>query len=153
MIYSVINPSDAMTIEADDDLIAAIAGLNLGEGRIGIDDENGKTVLPILTFGGDRAFLSWLQTVGIDSVEDLRPICVERKDEIAACLESIVYGSVTDRKGFIVTTESMEHHDRLIAAEKWNDIHRSSMSNYSKSAFALAKAMRELTLEEDVASE
>jgi hypothetical protein len=34
--YEISNPSDPITIQADDDMVAAAAGLLLGEGRYGI---------------------------------------------------------------------------------------------------------------------
>jgi len=148
MLYEIINPSDKMTIEADDDLVAALAGLNLGEGKIGIENEKGESVLPIFLLGGDAALIEWLKTVGIDSIDGLRPACVERKDEISACLESIVYGGFTDRRGIMAVVEGMEHHEKLQAMAKWNDEQRSSMNDYSKAAFQLAKAVRELTIDE-----
>ena len=88
-----------------------------------------------------------LKTVGIDSLDGLRPIVVEHKDEIAVCLESIAYGSFTDRKGIMAIVEDMEHHEKLQAMAKWNNEKRSSLSDYSKAAFQLAKAIRELTMD------
>jgi hypothetical protein len=148
MLYEIINPSDKMTIEADSDLVAALAGLNLGEGKIGIDNEKGESVLPIFLLGGDAALLEWLKTVGIDSLDGLRPAVIEHRDEIAVCLESIVYGGFSDRKGIMAVVEGKEHHEKLVAMEKWNDAQRSSLNDYSKAAFQLAKAIRELTPEE-----
>jgi len=153
MFYEIINPSDKMTVEADSDLVAALAGLNLGEGKIGIDNEKGEGVLPIFLLGGDAALLEWLKTVGIDSLDGLRPACIEHKDEIAACLESIVYGGFSDRKGIMAVVEGQEHHEKLVAMEKWNDAQRSSLNDYSKAAFKLAKAIRELTADEEESSE
>lgn len=149
MIYEICNPSDAMTIEADEDLVAALAGLYLGQGQVGITSAKGEDVLPIFIFGGDEALVAWLKTVGIDGIDGLKTTLMTRKDEIAACLESIAYGSITDRKGIMAVVEGKEHHERLEAMAKWNDAQRSSLNDYSTACFNLAKEIRLLT-EDDI---
>lgn len=149
MFYVIENPSDAMTLEADEDLIAALAGLYLGQGRIGITNENDESVLPIFLLGGDEALVSWLKSVGIDGIEGMKANLLNRKDEIAVCLESLVYGGVAEHKWINQTLKAMDHVDRTKAIYEWNDMKRSSMNDYQKSAFQLAKEIRELK-EEDI---
>jgi hypothetical protein len=148
MIFEVQNPSDAMTIEADDYVVAGVAMLYLGEGKIGLTDEAGETAFPILAFGGDEALDGWLEHVGIGLLDDLRPYCVENKDKIAVCLESIVYGSISDRKGILATVEGREYHEVLIAMKAWNDAKRSSLNDFSAVAFSLASQIRQMEAEE-----
>jgi hypothetical protein len=153
MIFEVQNPSDAMTVEADDYIVAGVAMLYLGEGKIGLTDESGETAFPILAFGGDEALNGWLDHVGIGLIDDLRPYAVENRDKIAICLESIVYGSISDRKGIMATMEGREHHEVLIAMKAWNDAKRSSLNDFSAVAFSLASQIRQLELEEDTKDE
>jgi hypothetical protein len=149
MLFEIQNPSDQMTIEADDYVVAGVAMLYLGEGKIGLTDEAGETAFPILAMGGDEALNGWLDHVGIGLLDDLRPYCVENKDKIAVCLESIVYGSITDRKAIMATVEGREHHEQLVAMKAWNDVKRTSLSDYSSVAFNLASQIRQMEPEEE----
>lgn len=144
MLFEIQNPSDAMTIEADDYVVAGVAMLYLGEGKIGLTDEAEETAFPILAFGGDEALNGWLDHVGIGLIDDLRPYAVENKDKIAICLESIVYGSITDRKAIMATVAGKEHHEVLQAMKAWNDVKRTSLNDYSAVAFGLASQIRQM---------
>ena len=149
MIYEIMNPGDEMTVEADDPVVAGVAMLYLGEGKIGLTSESGETVFPLLAFGGDAALDSWLAQVGIGSVDNLKEWAFERKDEIACCLESIVYGSFSDRKGILAVVDGKDNVEVLQAMAAWNNAQRSSISDYSSFAFTLAKRVRELELDSD----
>lgn len=147
MLYEIVNPSDQMTIEADDPIVAGVAALYLGEGKIGLTAEDGTEAFPIMIFGGDEVLDQWLISVGIGKVDDLRAWALERRDEIAACLESVVYGSFSDRKGILATLKGKEHHEILTAMAAWNDEKRSSLNDFSRAAFMLAKRVREMEVE------
>ena len=141
MLFEIINPSDKMTMEADDTTVAGVAALYLGEGKIGLENEQGETVFPLLFLGGQDALDEWKSQVGID---DLSVWTFEHKDEIACCLESIVYGGFGDRRAVMELVEGKEHHEILQAMAKWNDRQRSSINDFSSYAFKLAKRVREM---------
>lgn len=59
MKYELINPSDAIVLEADDLRDAACAALIVGAGAYGLSDESGDIVMPIMLFRLDAA---WIQS-------------------------------------------------------------------------------------------
>lgn len=84
MLYEISNPSDAITIEHDDELVAAVAVLCIGEGRYGLVRPDGTQAMPIFLLGGAEA---WLATKGIE----LELYFTTRVDDIATALESVRY--------------------------------------------------------------
>lgn len=144
MLFEIINPSDKVTIEADSATVAGVAGIYLGQGQIGLENEQGETTLPIMAFSGEEALNGWLKQVGI---EDLKSWVIEHKDEVAVCLESVVYGSFAERREFLATVEGKDEVEYMKALYDWNDKQRSSLNDYHKACFSLAKAVRELESE------
>lgn len=63
MTYELINPSDKMTATGDFDLIGmGLAVFMLGEGFYALNDQDGKTVVPIVAFGGSAE--GWFRANG-----------------------------------------------------------------------------------------
>jgi hypothetical protein len=58
MKYEIVNPSDQCFMEHADPKVAIAACLILGEGRYGLKDPEGNTVLPLVAFGGAKEFLN-----------------------------------------------------------------------------------------------
>jgi hypothetical protein len=144
MLFEIINPSDRMTIEADSVAVAGVAIMYLSEGGAALKNEDGKTVLPILALGGDEDVNLWLDKVGIGSLENLKSWLYEHRDEVAVALESIVYGSFDDRRDLMAEHKDADHIEFLKSIAEWNNEKRSSMNDYSRAAFFLAKRIREL---------
>jgi len=143
-IYEIINPSDAMTIEADDDRVAAAVGILLGEGKIGVTSEDGRDVLPLLLFGGEKYVNEFLERL---YPEKLSEFIDSNLEPIAKCLESIVYGCVSDRKA-IVAAVGIDASPEAMA--RFNDAKRSSLNDFSAYAHSLAKRLREKLSERSV---
>jgi hypothetical protein len=140
MIYEIINPSDACTVEADDDMVAAAAILLLGDGMYGARREGNEDVLPIFVLGGAKALDAWLEGQGVKSISDFMR---GKKQEIAACLDSLVYGKENTRKAFLYDTKDMLEEMREAALAKHNDKERSSLNNIGENAKKLAAWLRE----------
>ena len=86
MKYEIANPSDKCFFNYDNELIAAVACLILGRGYYGLKEyESGKTVLPILMFGGVD---EWLEEKNINA---LAAFINEHKSKLAACFQSFSY--------------------------------------------------------------
>lgn len=139
-IVELINPSDAITFEMDDAMdnlaIAGVAIILLGQGAYGLEDMEGKTVVPLMLFGGVE---KWLEARGIASMKFFVETNAEK---IAAFLETICYGSAEEREAVEVacgrmTPEKAEEHRAW-----WNDKKRSSLNDIGKNALALANALR-----------
>lgn len=142
MIYEIINPSDACTIESDDQTLASIAVIVLGEGAYGLYDENGDVVLPIFRFSNPDKLVEWLTDRGINS-NDMDTFYAKNGETMATILESITYGKVSDRKAILAVCEGKSYEERVAALAKWNDTKRSSMNDISSAAHSLAKVFRE----------
>ena len=135
MIFEIINPSDAVTLESDDPLVAAMATLVLSRGTYGLTDENDESVLPIFLFGGSE---DWLKGHGI---EDLGTYIDENWEAMAAVLETAVVGKMGKRKGIVAACEA-SGGDVKKALAAWNEQQRTSMTDICGSAFKLAEHLR-----------
>jgi hypothetical protein len=141
VIYEIINPSDACTIEAQDTVLASIAIIVLGNGQYGLYDEDGRTVLGIFALSKPEKLIEWLRDNGVEDTK-MDEFYAKNGEEIATILESVVYGDASDRKAIVALTESMTKPDRLKALAKYNDSKRSSMNDIRSAAFELAKGFR-----------
>lgn len=81
MRYEIINPSDKCYIHADDVRLAKLAGIYLGKGMYGLEDESGKPVLHI--FQGDEA-------LGMSDSE-IKDFIQSRWEDLAKVFESFEY--------------------------------------------------------------
>lgn len=142
MIYEIINPSDAVTIEAEDSLLASVAVIILGEGAYGLYDEDDRAVLPIFRFSDPEKLMRWLSDNGI-SPDKIDEFYAKNGEEMATILESVVYGKVADRKAILAMTKNMTKTDKAKALADYNDEKRSSMNDIGTAALALAKVFRQ----------
>lgn len=141
MIFDIINPSDACTLEADDFEVAAIAGFFLGAGRYGLRQLDGERELemPILMFGAD----SWFQQMfGRSFEESMQWVTRHCHEELTAALDSVVYGDAADRLAFVELTRSMTPEWRTTKRREWNEARRSSMNDIGKQARVLVQRLR-----------
>jgi hypothetical protein len=138
-VYEMINPSDEMTFEADDDNVAAVALILLGRGQVALEPLDGDTereVLPIFLFGDvEAAVTAWLERRGIG---ELWAFVTEHRAAIVACLRSVVYGGARDRRAFDAMLDEIPSERHQAAREKWNDARRSSLSDWGTSALRYA---------------
>lgn len=141
MIYEIANPCDAVTIEAEDSVLAAVAVVVLGNGTYGLYDEDERVVLPIFLLEKPEKLVAWLTEHGIDS-NKMDDFYAKNGEEVAKILESVVYGKINDRRALTAMTEKMSTTDRLDATSKWNESRRSSTRNIGADARNLAMAFR-----------
>jgi hypothetical protein len=84
MRYEVINPHDKITIDCTNIPAAQLAVIYVGRGGYGIDDGDGKNILPILLFGGHE---KWAQENYGMSFEEWQDTV--RPEDMATALESM----------------------------------------------------------------
>ena len=84
MRYEIINPSDQCFVTTDDDRIACVVGLLLGNGAYGMGDDADRVVLPII-FNGWRGWFA--ETFG----EGIEPFMLANAGKIADCLSTFEY--------------------------------------------------------------
>lgn len=135
-VYEISNPSDACTVAAEDDAVACVAVMLLGEGMYGLDLGDGKS-MPIMILGADPD--RWLQDEYGRAIED---VLQRNLDEVIACLESLLYGTPDERRAFEASLEWIAEDQRSIAIAAWQDENRTSMTNIGRRAWQLADALR-----------
>lgn len=141
MIYEIINPSDPITIEADDVLVAKAATLVLGEGAYGLTDEHGTHILGIYLFGAtDEAMISEGFYGGLEGIGTFVRSHVEA---VAACLESAMVCSIRNRVAIRAAVG-----DDAGASVRFNEARRSSLNDIAGRARKIAALLREEEAEE-----
>lgn len=141
MIYEIVNPSDACTIEADDKTLACIAIIILSDGAYGLYDENGEAALPIFRFSDPARLVEWLHDRGI-SPDKMDEFYAKSGEEMATILESVAYGKISDRQAILAVCEGKSPEERVVALAKWNDNKRSSINDICLACHNLAKVFR-----------
>ena len=134
MIYDITNPSDTVTLEADDVAVAQAACLLLGEGRYGLTNAEGEEVLPLCMFEGQ--YEEWAKGQNFD----LKAVLENRREEVAACLRSAMCCGISDRVAIVAAVG-----DDPKAVARYNDAKRSSLNDICGLAASLAKAQEEKT--------
>lgn len=141
MLFYVINPSDAYTIESNRFDVAVAAILLVGRGYYGLDGADNDYDMPVLAFFSKETQNTWLKENG---VEDLRRFIDVNKFEIAECLDSIMIGGIEDRKAYDKGLELIEtEENRQKWKDDWHDQRRTSMNNIGQSAWNYAKRLRD----------
>jgi hypothetical protein len=142
VVYEIVNPSDAYTMEASDLAVAAVACLYLGNGQYGLravhpDDAPG---VPVFMFGKTADVERWFaETCGCTMAA-----AFARRAAVADALDSVLAGSLRDRQTnadalALIDDEAKRQEWR----EKWLDRRRSSLNNIGGRAMHYAKHLRE----------
>lgn len=124
MIYEIINPSDPVTIEADDLLVAQVATLLIGSGNMGLRDECDEAVLPIFLFGG---LDEWLASKGLGGEDGLNGYIESHRAELSACLLSAACCKLGVRRALLKAMAGAPDPQESIRA--YNEEQRSSLND------------------------
>lgn len=140
MIYYLVNPSDVITFEADDENVL-MAGVLALSARVGLDSIGGGDTI-MFPFMADKATQQqWLDDrFGGDLVKFREA----HANEVADAVSSILYGSPSDRNLFQLATKKMTPEETEIFRAEWNDKKRSSMNDYHKICMEAARRLREI---------
>lgn len=132
--YELINPYNPYTFLAPDLEVAALVVFSIGV-QFGAKTLDGETV-PVFLLG--RAKEWYKETFGRTPDEGL----VNRKEELIAALESMVYGDFEDRCRYEAALEAItDDKKREEFIEKWQDGH-SSLNDIGGYCKDLAKRIR-----------
>lgn len=139
-LYSLINPSDSITFEAQSRGVAAAAILTISpmygayhlDGPSGID---GEMNIPII--GSSEWFE---KEFGIAPVRFLQT----NQARVAQALESFVLGDEGDRKIYLLALRLIPQANREEFQKTWEDLKRSSMNDICAIAKERAKTLRDL---------
>lgn len=137
MIFEVTNPSDPVTIMADDEAVAIVAALFMGNGAYGLVDKQGRTVLPIFAFASPETPKAWLK----DRNLHLDMIIETRQQDLIECLRTALVGGFSDREAFeAILIDGIDHQAAINA---WNDSKRTSTNDICGMAREIAKALED----------
>jgi len=134
MIYEFITPSDAITFIADNDKIAFIVCLLIGEGKAGCHREDGESLNTMTAFtpesGRKEIYEQYCGT------EDVNACFEENIQEVALSLLSFAYGNINDRKQYDDAILAITDPEKLKKfKEKHEDRQRTSLSRWVKYAW------------------
>lgn len=134
--FELSNPSDPYTLVSEDETVACMAALLLGNGMYVLRDEEDRAVLPLL-FGG--ALDAWLAA----RVGDLTVYLDREAGRIADVLDSVTVGSRAERSALFERLERLPAEERAFARREWHDKRRQSLTDIGSYAWQLAAQLRE----------
>ena len=142
MIYEIANPSDPVTLESDDPKLVAITILVTSQGKYGVTDEKGGTVLPVFLMAKAEDIDHWLKETFGMPFSDIDAYMTENALRMAELLETAMVCQPGQRKALMVSIEA-GGGDVKKALAAWNEEQRSSLNDICGRCFSLAKAFRQ----------
>lgn len=134
MILELINPSDPITFEAPDRLVAAAVALLLGGGHYPVNDEAGQQVVPLFLFGG---MTEWFE----EQFGDFTDALTQRREEVAVALDSVTVARPSEYRAIIA---AITGGDVAKGRAAYCESQRTSMNNICGRAQAYAAKVRAL---------
>ena len=132
--FDLINPSDPYTFLADDLETAALVVFSLST-MYGAESKDGDINVPVFILGGA---IDWYKEQ-FNRTPDEAIEC--KREEVAAALASMMYGSFEDRRRYTVALELItDEEKRTEFIEEWQDAH-SNLNDIGTYAHNLAKKM------------
>lgn len=147
MIYEIINPSDSYTCIAEEPKIAMAAIILLGNGKMGLEDESGKSYETIFMFMNEEQTEAKLKELFGEKC--LGGFIKDNRPAIADCLDSVMSFGIKSRRLFDeamkrISTEKSRKEFR----ESLHDKNRTSLNDFGSYAWRLAKDFRDAALAE-----
>ncbi len=138
MLFSIINPSDPYTLEADDLEIAANAVALIGHGAYGLQELTGDKSgnVPIfLETGHDEWFT---KQFGRDFATSLNHVMANRAPDLAKALASVFIGTPADKRQFDQDARDWDEDEFHLKLTERHDAKRTSMNDIGRIAWGLA---------------
>ena len=140
MLFKIVNPSDPYTIEASSLDVAVMASVLLGQGNYQFTSLDGGQDIPFFAFGG---WDKWSKEHFKESLMELSNRVMDTKlDEVAASLDSVLYGDEQERVQFLAKTKDMDRNDFMAERIMRQDKNRSSMNEIGERAYRMAAQLR-----------
>jgi hypothetical protein len=140
-IYEFITPSDPITFKTNDDKIAFICALFLGNGKAGckrFDDSGNEISIPTMLMFSKDPDSEIKNYIGGNASEYFD----SKKHLIKAAFESFSYGNIEDRRSYDDAIIAITDTNKLKNFKaKHEDRNRSSLSKWVKSAWKLAEGI------------
>ena len=136
MIYEIVNPSDMVTIDAPNRLLATLAVVILGNGKYGgtcLDDDVEDMDVPLFLFGGCEEFMQEQFKSTLDEA------FAANKKEVGAVLNTALLGDKKDRASYNKGIELIPKDKQKEWRDHWHDDRRSSMNDICAYAWQVAE--------------
>jgi len=140
MFYEVVNPSDKITFEADNDLVAGLMSLLLGDGRFGCINQDEKLILGIWLIDAEGNYNAWLESHGY-SLDSLQAAIDANVDALIRAFASLLVCSFDKRTSLVA--ELADNDDIAEACRTHNEKHRTSMNNICGYGLEYVVSLRE----------
>lgn len=141
MVYTIINPSDAYTLESNDRVAACLAALLLGHGKYALDSNGDNFHFPLFLFSSEDDIREWFRKEL--AVEDCFAEIEKRLVPIAEALESVLLCDTNQRADFFEALSLIDDpKKREQWRESWHDRRRSSMNDIGRRAWRIAENLR-----------
>jgi hypothetical protein len=140
LVWEIINPSDAYTIEAPDFRTAAAAVLVLGEGKYGLrpEDEDEGESMPLFLFGGHEGFLA----THFGGEDGLGEFIRDNPGPLADAFDSVLLGRFDRRRDYKAALAAIDDPvKREQFRDAWHD-NRSSLNDIGGRARDIARHLR-----------
>jgi len=133
-LYEFITPSDPITFYAPDDDVALAVGIIVGGGKAGVTNLTTEESLPSL--------LLFVAEVAVK--EAIKAPLATWRDRGAECIAAAHSFAVCDKASRPIYDECTEYGQDAAQVAKWNDAHRSSMSDWCGYARQLERTEAEV---------
>lgn len=134
--YELITPGDPITFKADNDKVAFMCALLLGNGKAGCtNDDTGESVPSLMLFctAPDAEIRAYLDCDPKQFIEDNR-------QHISYCFASFSYGRPSERRDYDDAIEAITDPEKLKEFKaKHEDRNRSSMSKWVANAWKMGE--------------
>jgi hypothetical protein len=148
LVYEIVTISDPYTISAPEFSLAAAATLILGRGKLGLEDREGDTAMPLFIFDIPQEFLD------AHFGGDLAEFVATNRIGIAESLDTVLIGTFALRRDYLAAMEAIDDPEKRKAfQDKWHDNHRTSMNDIGAAAWGLAARLREIQAHHDAEEE
>lgn len=141
MIFSIVNPSDPYTMDADNLMIAACAIALLGHGSFGLRqiDGEGDAVVPPFPFGGHETF--FIKKFDRTFEQTLEYVDTNHLLGLVSALGSVLIGDLDDRRAAMQAMRDLPEKERQAWLLKWHDKKRSSVTDIGRAAWQISNAL------------
>jgi hypothetical protein len=137
--WELSNPSDHITLVADDFEVAAVAAVALGMGNYGLVPIAPEVrAMPIFLFGSAEVWFQETFNATLDQV--MARVTAGEAPALVACLDSVVVGDRRVRDAALAAIPEGRGRDAFLAT--WDDQHRTSMNDIVGKARKLARGLK-----------
>jgi hypothetical protein len=140
-IYEVINPSDKITFRASNIKMAILCGLVIGQGNYGIRNTDSKTILPILAFGTQEMFDSFVNKVFEE--EGIMDFALNNRSDFKDALNSWQCVSIKKRPSYEKSLMALPSEERIGFRMNFKEKSMTSMTDICGGAWNHAEKLRQ----------